>query len=183
METKQCGDPLDPRDCSKDRKAGDDDRQRVESLLSLGRPGLQRAFLEVAEPRDENRRTFMACVSAGERQMIVVGGTATTGRSTEQDNSKDIFPEGLGIFDLTRLVWKDEYYSTAHEYDSPDIVKSWYNEGVLETVTYNEDVASLLGISAVAAKEAHLDENDPEKAPISGTEKAQHPSSYMERRK
>lgn len=48
MEAEQCGDPTDPKNGPKDREAGDADRQRVESLLSLGRPGLRRVFREVA---------------------------------------------------------------------------------------------------------------------------------------
>lgn len=61
--------------------------------------------------------------------MIVVGGMETIAGSPEHDNTKDIFPQGLGIFDLTRLAWKDEYDAAAADYDSPDIVKSWYDEG------------------------------------------------------
>ncbi|KAF6830621.1 Kelch repeat-containing protein-like protein 6 [Colletotrichum plurivorum] len=74
---------------------------------------------------------------------------------SEQGNSKEIFPQGLGIFDLSRMVWKDEYDAAADKYESGDIIRSWHNAGGLETVTYNKDVASLLGLSAVGVKKAH----------------------------
>ena len=48
---------------------------------------------------------------------------------TGDDPSADPWTEGLGILDLPSLSWSDQYDSEASEYDSPDIVKSWYSNG------------------------------------------------------
>lgn len=54
--------------------------------------------------------------------MIVIGGD-------DKSNEKDVFPQGLAIFDIVDLVWKNEYESATASYDSPRVIKSWYDEG------------------------------------------------------
>lgn len=58
--------------------------------------------------------------------MITIGGRDTLERPTV---AADVFPKGIGIFDLTELKWKDEYDAGAAEYDSPQAIKSWYEQG------------------------------------------------------
>lgn len=85
-----------------------------------------------AEYTSNSPRDAMSCVVAGQRQMVTFGGI---NRMRWNDNStnffrdKDTFPQGVGVFDLTDLEWKDQYDAGASSYDSPDVVKTWYNEG------------------------------------------------------
>ncbi|CAG9957483.1 unnamed protein product [Clonostachys rosea f. rosea IK726] len=44
--------------------------------------------------------------------------------------SPDTFPNGIGIFDLTELKWKDEYDPDAKPYESPQIVQEWDRQQV-----------------------------------------------------
>ncbi|KAF6784147.1 kelch repeat protein [Colletotrichum sojae] len=96
-------------------------------------------------PRNGTARTFMACARAGKRQMITVGGRDIAERPTL---AADVFPKGLGIFDLTELRWKDEYDAGAAEYDSPQVIKSWnlakvrYDAGVEAIFTQNQPLSN-----------------------------------------
>jgi hypothetical protein len=36
---------------------------------------------------------------------------------------------GIGVVDMTELKWSDKYDSIASAYDSPQIVKDWYDKG------------------------------------------------------
>ncbi|EFQ25663.1 kelch repeat protein [Colletotrichum graminicola M1.001] len=68
--------------------------------------------------------SFMSGVVAGQCQMIVVGGLKSKGNAAGSS-----LPQGLGIFNLTTLEWKGDFDPGAAAYDSPDSVKSWYNDG------------------------------------------------------
>lgn len=63
-----------------------------------------------------------ACARVGS-QMIVVGGN-----DNPVWNKKDPFPKGLGIFSLNSLEWKDTFEADAAKYQSPSVVRTWYNE-------------------------------------------------------
>lgn len=69
-------------------------------------------------------RTHHACVRAGNRQMLSIGGVNTT----EADGmaTKDSSPQGLGIFDMTRMEWKESYNADAEPYATSEIIKKWY---------------------------------------------------------
>ncbi|GKT64881.1 kelch repeat protein [Colletotrichum tofieldiae] len=113
-----------------------------------------------SRPRNGTARTFMSCVLAGQRQMITVGG-----RNTLQDRpDKDPFPQGLGIFDITELQWKDEYDSQAAKYDSPEIIKTWYKAGNLAKVSYDAKVEAFLKSSPNAGDPGSS--SDPEGSPV-----------------
>ncbi|KAK4239396.1 hypothetical protein C8A03DRAFT_43003 [Achaetomium macrosporum] len=53
------------------------------------------------------RRT-PACVSVGNRQLLMIGGTAVGGWE-----NKDTAPQGLALFDMTEMKWKDSYDANA----------------------------------------------------------------------
>ncbi|KAK2000051.1 kelch repeat protein [Colletotrichum falcatum] len=111
-------------------------------ILSL--PGFvwKKADYAPSSPRDA-----VSCIVAGQRQMVTVGGV---NRMRWDDNSTDFFrdpdplPQGVGVFDLTDLKWKDEYDAGASSYDSPAVIKTWYNEGNLASVQYSEGVEELM---------------------------------------
>ena len=66
--------------------------------------------------------------------MIIVGGvdpsndTRFTGWADNGDEPVDPWPEGIGIFDMTALKFKDIYEANAKQYESPEPIKLFYND-------------------------------------------------------
>lgn len=78
-------------------------------------------------------RSSHACIIPDNRQMIVVGGGAEAGGPNYE--KPDVLAQGLGVFDLHTLSWKDRYDANAGPYEPPQTVTDWYDEGyVLCTV-------------------------------------------------
>ncbi|KAL8393536.1 hypothetical protein RB599_005842 [Gaeumannomyces hyphopodioides] len=76
--------------------------------------------------RDLNRwRHRCAVDNRGGRQMIAIGGVAGTPTAAYW-LQKDVWLNGLKVFDLTSLRWGDEYNADAPPYEAPDMVKDWY---------------------------------------------------------
>ena len=63
-----------------------------------------------------------SCNVVGKRQVISIGRFYG---DLDHPSSK----YGFGIFDLTDLRWKDAYDADADEYEMPEIVQEWYNNG------------------------------------------------------
>lgn len=61
----------------------------------------------------------------GNRQMLSNGGLADIG----DWQTRDEWLGGIGVLDMTELEWSDKYDSIASVYDSPQIVKDWYDKG------------------------------------------------------
>ena len=57
--------------------------------------------------------------------MLSTGGVI----ANEKFNDMDPWPHSIGIFDLTDLVWKSEYDADAGDYQTPDVIKQWYDDG------------------------------------------------------
>lgn len=76
------------------------------------------------------QRASHSCVVAGNRQMISIGGLTSNNFNGLNSNweERDIFPQGIGIFDMTALAWntRGEYDANAKEYESPEVVNKWY---------------------------------------------------------
>ncbi|KAL8406144.1 hypothetical protein RB596_004841 [Gaeumannomyces avenae] len=73
-------------------------------------------------------RSNHACVVGGKRQMISVGGTQVVGGG-EQWVGKDPWVNGIKVFDMVDLKWRNDYKSGAPDYESPAMIKKWYSEG------------------------------------------------------
>ena len=58
----------------------------------------------------------------GERQVLSIGGT--DGSASEADPA----PQGLLLFDMTSLEWKDSYDANAAAYERSETVKKWYDD-------------------------------------------------------
>lgn len=63
--------------------------------------------------------------------MISVGGIVVRSNSSSQIYDKthgdpDPWPQGLGVFDMTDMVWASEYNPSAGSYITPNIVKAYY---------------------------------------------------------
>jgi hypothetical protein len=71
-------------------------------------------------------RSYHTCnvLREGGRQMAVVGGYDST--INNFTSWRDPWPQGIGIFDLTDMEWKDHYDPPAEPYRSPDAVKDGY---------------------------------------------------------
>lgn len=67
-------------------------------------------------------RVGHACVTNGNGQMIVVGGTDAASSWAKFDP----WANGLGVFDMVDLEWKNQYDSGGRDYDSPQMVKDYY---------------------------------------------------------
>ena len=61
--------------------------------------------------------------------MIVVGGQIASESDPKGNLPKDVWPWGLGVFDMHDLQWKDHYDPEAGQYESPAMVKDWYLDG------------------------------------------------------
>ncbi|KAL8284818.1 hypothetical protein RB600_009310 [Gaeumannomyces tritici] len=77
--------------------------------------------------RDLNRERHRCAVdNRGGRQMIALGGRASTPQTVPHWLQKDPWINGLKVLDLTSLRWGDEYNADAPPYEVPDMVKEWY---------------------------------------------------------
>jgi hypothetical protein len=58
--------------------------------------------------------------------MVVVGGKQPW--LSDSSQIVDFWSQGIGIFDLSAMEWKDQYDAAAAPYVTPDVVKAWYTE-------------------------------------------------------
>lgn len=59
--------------------------------------------------------------------MLSIGGVDPQADKTW--GTKDPFPQGLGIFDMTELEWKENFDHKAAAYDSAEPIRKWYSDG------------------------------------------------------
>ncbi|KAI0004358.1 hypothetical protein F4779DRAFT_600151 [Xylariaceae sp. FL0662B] len=78
------------------------------------------------------------CTIVG-NQMISVGGFRSYLNFTEPDE----WAQGIGVFDLSTLTWSD-HYEPHTTYESPSIVKDWYNSKNLSDVHWSNDEVKAL---------------------------------------
>jgi hypothetical protein len=65
----------------------------------------------------------------GNRQLLTIGGTDPAEQeriALVAENATDTFSQGLGIFDITDMVWSNHYNASAAPYESPKIVAEHY---------------------------------------------------------
>jgi hypothetical protein len=62
-------------------------------------------------------------VGVGKRQVLSIGGTASDW------TDRDPAPQGLLLFDMTDMKWKNEYDANAAAYQRPAGINTWYNNG------------------------------------------------------
>lgn len=79
-------------------------------------------------------RNYHACTLAGgsgdnSRQMIVVGGVNAELDSRSSFVDKDPWANGIGVFDVSELSWKDGFDAQASPYERPRLVREWYDAG------------------------------------------------------
>ncbi|PKS07718.1 hypothetical protein jhhlp_006326 [Lomentospora prolificans] len=106
-------------------------KKSAEDMYVLTLPGFEWTKLDAPQG---GARTDHSCVVAGNRQMITVGGLNRLGTG-ESFRLADPFPQGLGVFDMTELTWSTDYNAEAAAYESPQMIKEWYDQ--------NKDLASV----------------------------------------
>ena len=79
-------------------------------------------------------RTLHTCEIIGNRQMVVVGGSQVIADYT---TTPDPWTMGLGIFDLTEMVWSSQYDAQAPAYVTPQVVKQYYSQNGLYPPTWD----------------------------------------------
>ena len=110
---------------------GDDEDGEARNTLSdihvLSIPAFQ--WFEIEPETQNTRRTYHDCASAGNSQMIVVGGIDRTANDGHYWGGTDEWKQGLGIFDMHELKWRDSYDPEAPPYEAPAVVREWYEKG------------------------------------------------------
>ncbi|KAK5659364.1 hypothetical protein OQA88_1457 [Cercophora sp. LCS_1] len=86
-------------------------------------------------------RAYHDCVSVGKRQVLSIGGT---NRGWED---KDQAPQGLLLFDMTMMEWKDAYDAEADDYVRADLIKSRHNDGLEKMEWSSPEVQKLFQVS------------------------------------
>ncbi len=96
------------------------DQIRYDDAYVLSLPG----FVWTKVPsQPSGKRSIASCISVGKRQVLSIGGTASGW--TDQDPA----PQGLLLFDMTDLKWKDSYDANAAAYQRATDLKTWYSNG------------------------------------------------------
>ncbi|KAK4102835.1 hypothetical protein N658DRAFT_422866 [Parathielavia hyrcaniae] len=74
-------------------------------------------------------RRSLACVPVGKRQVLSIGGTSIGDSKSKGFNEQDPAPQGLLLFDITELKWKDSYDPNAAAYVRAADIEAWYSNG------------------------------------------------------
>ncbi|KAI9760361.1 MAG: hypothetical protein M1840_002554 [Geoglossum simile] len=91
------------------------------------------AFTWIRAPNSTVQRLFgHSCQVIGRRQMIVIGGS-----NPQSGEARNIWPNGLGVFDMTSLQWTSGYDAEAKSYIQPDIVKKYYDQNTRYPATWD----------------------------------------------
>jgi hypothetical protein len=83
-------------------------------------------------------RAFHTCNLVGNRQAFILGGFNY--RNTSIDYlDVDPLMQGIGIFDMSMLTWKDAYDAQASAYEQPQAVAAWYTTANSDSVDWVSD--------------------------------------------
>ncbi|KAK8047666.1 Kelch repeat-containing protein [Apiospora saccharicola] len=138
------------------------DGKTLDEIHVLSLPG----FVFFKSPTPGTPRNDHACVTIGpsdkttgnnhtNRQMLSVGGSNGALGFPQSQLDPDPWKQGLGVFDLTDMVWKSRYDVDAGPYDTPEPIRNWYAQGGLDTVSWtNDDVKALFKNDANATEAA-----------------------------
>ncbi|KAI0798301.1 hypothetical protein GGR55DRAFT_703499 [Xylaria sp. FL0064] len=112
-------------------------RDTSNEVYVLSLPG----FVFFKGPQDAPPRSDHQCaiVGKGQRQMLSVGGVDGENRTFTAPTTADPWTYGIGVLDMTELRWTDSYDADAADYDSPAVVKQWYDDGNLANVRWDSD--------------------------------------------
>ncbi|KAI0850503.1 hypothetical protein F5Y00DRAFT_232389 [Daldinia vernicosa] len=80
-----------------------------------------------------------AVVGKGKRQMLSYGGVDAGPGLHFQNMTSDPWKQGLGIYDMSEMIWTNSYDVDAADYESPAMVRDWYAQGNMKTMTWDSD--------------------------------------------
>ncbi|KAG4219250.1 hypothetical protein PC116_g32270 [Phytophthora cactorum] len=80
-----------------------------------------------------------AVIGNGKRQMLSYGGIDADPDLGSHNMTPDPWKQSLGIYDMSEMIWKDSYDVNAADYESPAVVRDWYAQGNIETMTWDND--------------------------------------------
>ncbi|KAI9163940.1 Kelch repeat-containing protein [Paramyrothecium foliicola] len=146
---------LDKADIDSFLYGGTNDFDASGDVYVLSIPGFQWFRVDVESPP----RYHHACASAG-RQIIVSGGVA--GDETQDWDSDDPWPNALGVFDLSALEWSSSFDPSAEDYELPQIIQDWYNDGGVKAVDWSTDSVKGLFAQASPSGTPNSETPDPE---------------------
>ncbi|PGH28024.1 hypothetical protein AJ80_00279 [Polytolypa hystricis UAMH7299] len=89
------------------------------------------AFEWVAVPSSTatpSQRASHNCQLIGNRQMLLIGGAPVTRKTNDLPKDENL-PNGLGMFDVSDLSWKDSYDADAAPYEQSKLVQDVYAFG------------------------------------------------------
>ena len=75
------------------------------------------------------------CHATDSGQIVMIGGQDpfyartffSDGDSTTPQQPADPWNQGIGVFDITTLSFKNSYQAKAKAYETPDVIKKYYN--------------------------------------------------------
>ncbi|KAK3389671.1 hypothetical protein B0H63DRAFT_556790 [Podospora didyma] len=134
--------------------------QALEDLYVLSLPGFVWSRAQATSPGGV--RDGHTCVLAGKRQMLSIGGENDGLGTGPRYVERDLFSQGLGIFDLTNLTWSTDghYDAEAEAYKSPKIVQEWYAKANLSKIAWTSDELKSLFITANGTSQPNQVNND-----------------------
>jgi hypothetical protein len=99
----------------------------LDAVYVLSLPGFH---WEKATFQPAQARSLHTCNVLGDRnrQMAVIGGSANAVTSVNATGWRDPWSQGIGIFDLSDMEWKDHYDPSAAAYTTPKAVNDWYKQ-------------------------------------------------------
>lgn len=77
--------------------------------------------------------------------MLSIGG------SDKARTDPDPAPQGLLLFDMTTLQWKDSYDANAAAYERANDLKAWYGNGSLDKVEWSSEEVRKLFVTATSS--------------------------------
>jgi hypothetical protein len=101
-------------------------------------PGFNWFPAEASGINSPGSRSFHTCELIGQRQVLMYGGFNYRNGSGDF-REVDPMTQGIGVFDMTSLTWKDSYDPVAPAYEQPQAVADWYSSRNLDSVDWVSD--------------------------------------------
>lgn len=101
-----------------------------DEIFVLSLPAFTRSKVDYTP---QHPRHALTCHAVGGGQILTIGGLDSDNTEDNANaylsvfSSPDPFAQGLGVFDLGTLSWKDHYSANPREYQQADLIKNIYS--------------------------------------------------------
>jgi hypothetical protein len=102
-------------------------------------PGFQWFQIDGEGFSTAGRRSSHTCNLIGQRQVLVSGGYDPTLGGSELFKHADPWAQGLNVFDLTSLAWRNSFDPDVPPYEAPQVIREWYNKTSPNDVDWTSD--------------------------------------------